>query len=284
MKRLQIDGKSLRGSRGRKDKLGCLHTVSLWASDTGLTLGQLAVDDKSNEITAIPKLLALLDLEGALVSIDAMGCQKEIAKQIRASNGHYALAVKENQPTLYADIQECFLRAMDTDFLGVRYEVLQEKPEKGHGRQETRTYLTIYDPQGLSTIDQWVDLKAIVMVVRQRQLGSEEQGKGYSEEIAYYIVSSEAPVAELAAGIRAHWGIENKVHWVLDVVFREDQSRVRAGHAAENFGWLRRVALALLKQDDGKDSIRNKRLKAGWDNAFLEKLLGLLDDHLLSPK
>jgi predicted transposase YbfD/YdcC len=281
LKRLQIDGKSLRGSRGRKNKLGCLHTVSLWAAETGLTLGQVAVDDKSNEITAIPKLLQLLDLEGALVTIDAMGCQKDIAQQIRLSNGHYVLAVKDNQPTLYADIQACFLRALETDFHGVRYERLEEKPQRGHGRQETRIYTVIYDPPGLSTRAEWVDLQAIVMVYRERQVGTGENEKSFSEETSYYIVSTEAPVAELAGGIRAHWGIENKVHWVLDVVFREDHSRVRAGHAAENLGWLRRVALALLKQDDAKGSIKGKRLKAGWDNDFLEKLLGLLDGNFL---
>jgi predicted transposase YbfD/YdcC len=284
LKRLQIDGKSLRGSRGRKDKLGCLHTVSVWAAQTGLTLGQVAVDDKSNEITAIPKLLQLLDLEGALVTIDAMGCQKEIAAQIRQSNGHYVLAVKENQPTLYADIQRCFLQAIETDFEGLRYQVLEEKPQQSHGRQEKRVYTVIYEPQGLSTAAEWKGLKAVIMVYRERQVGTGEDGTGYSEETSYYIASSDEPVAELAGGIRAHWGIENKVHWVLDVVFGEDQSRVRAGHAAENLGWLRRVALALLKQDDGKESIKGKRHKAGWDNDFLEKLLGLLDDNLLSGK
>jgi predicted transposase YbfD/YdcC len=284
LKRLQIDGKSLRGSRGGGGKLGCLHTVSLWAADTGLTLGQVAVDDKSNEITAIPKLLELLDLEGALVTIDAMGCQKEIAKRIRASDGHYVLAVKENQPTLYEDIRACFLRAMDTDFRGVRHEVLEEKPQQGHGRRETRVYTVIYDPQGLSTRDEWIDLQAIVMVYRERQVGSGEDGSGYSDELSYYIVSCDKPIEELASGIRAHWGIENKVHWVLDVVFREDASRVRAGHAAENLGWLRRVALALLKQDPSKESIKCKRLRAGWDNDFMEKLLGLLDKDLLPEK
>jgi predicted transposase YbfD/YdcC len=284
LKRLQIDGKSLRGSRGRKDRLGCLHTVSLWASETGLTLGQVAVDGKSNEITAIPQLLQLLDLEGALVTIDALGCQKEIARQIRLSNGHYVLAVKENQPTLYADIQACFTRAMDTDFQGLRYQVLAEKPQHGHGRREVRSYTVLYDPPGLSTGGEWVDLQAIVMVFRERQVGTAAGEKGCSDALSYYIVSSDAPVAELASGIRSHWGIENKVHWVLDVVFREDDSRVRAGHAAENLGWLRRVALALLKQDDGADSIPCKRLKAGWDNDFLEKVLGLLDQNLLSGK
>jgi predicted transposase YbfD/YdcC len=282
LKRLQIDGKSLRGSRGRKDKLGCLHTVSLWAAETGLTLGQVAVDDKSNEITAIPQLLRLLDLEGALVTIDAMGCQKEIARQIRASNGHYVLAVKENQPALYTDIQGCFLRAIEADFAGLRHEVLEEGPRPGHGRQESRVYTVLYDPPGLSTRAEWLDLKAIIMVYRERQVGQDSEDS--SEEVSYYIASSDESVVELAGGIRSHWGIENKVHWVLDVVFREDASRVRAGHAAENLGWLRRVALALLKQEDGKDSIKCKRLKAGWNNDFLEKLLGLLDEDLLSQK
>jgi predicted transposase YbfD/YdcC len=284
LKRLQIDGKAHRGSRDRKNKLGCLHTVSLWAAETGLTLGQVAVDDKSNEITAIPKLLQLLDLEGALVTIDAMGCQEEIAEQIRLHNGHYVLAVKENQPTLYADIQACFSKAINEEFEGLHYEELAEQPQQRHGRLERRTYTVIYNPQGLSTAKQWKDLKAIIMVYRERQVSTAVDSKGYSEETSYYIASSEEPVAELAGGIRCQWGIENKVHWVLDVVFREDGSRVRAGHAAENLGWLRRLALALLKQEDSKGTIKGKRLKAGWDNDFLEKLLGLLDDNLLPDK
>jgi predicted transposase YbfD/YdcC len=247
-------------------------------------LGQVAVDDKSNEITAIPKLLQLLDLEGALLTIDARGCQKEVAGLIRQGNSHYVLAVKENQPSLYADIEKCFLDAIETDFEGRRHEVMQEKPTKGHGRQESRVYTVLYDPQGLSTKHERVDLKAIIMVYRQRQVGSGEDGKGYSEETSYYIASSDAPVQELAGGIRSHWGIDNKVHWVLDVVFREDDSRARAGHAAENLGWVRRVALALLRQDDSKGSLKGKRLKAGWDNDFLEKVLGLLDESLLPEK
>jgi predicted transposase YbfD/YdcC len=284
LKRLQIDGKSLRGSRGRKDKLGCLHTVSLWAAETGLTLGQVAVDDKSNEITAIPKLLGLLDLEGALVTIDAMGCQKEIAEKVRLANGHYVLAVKENQPTLYNDIEACFTKAINENFKGLHYEELEEEPQQSHGRLERRIYTVIYNPQGLSTAKEWKDLKAIIMVYRERQVGTASDGKGHSEETSYYIASSEEPLEELAGGIRAHWGIENKVHWVLDVVFREDDSRVRAGHATENLGWLRRVALALLKQDDSKGSLKGKRLKAGWNTDYLEKLLGLLDEDLLPGK
>jgi predicted transposase YbfD/YdcC len=284
LKHLQIDGKSLRGSRGGQNKLGCLHTVSLWASQTGLTLGQVAVDCKSNEITAIPKLLQMLDLEGALVTIDAMGCQKEIARQIRVSNGHYVLAVKDNQPTLLSDIQECFAQAFETNFAGLRSEVLAEQPEQGHGRQERRVYTVIYDPAGLSTAREWLDLKAIILVYRERQVRTGGEGQANSVEVSYYITSAAEPVVELAGGIRSHWGIENKIHWVLDVVFREDDSRVRAGHAAENLGWLRRVALALLKQDDSKGSISGKRLKAGWDNEFLENILGLLDENVTSLK
>jgi predicted transposase YbfD/YdcC len=280
LKHVQIDGKAHRGTADKGKKLKCLHTVSLWASDIGLTFGQVAVDGKSNEITAIPKLLELLDLEGALVSIDAMGCQKEIAKDIRHSNGDYLLAAKGNQGHLYEDIKACFRKAVDSNFKGVSHQIQEDKEEKGHGRKEQRTYIVIYNPVGLRTAGEWVDLKAIVMVYRERQVGTAEDGT-YSDEVSYYITSSNAPVAELARGIRSHWGIENKVHWILDVVFKEDDSRARVQHAGQNLGWLRRVALALLKQEDSKDSIKGKRQKAGWDNDFLEKLLGILDQNLL---
>jgi predicted transposase YbfD/YdcC len=278
---LQIDGKSHRGTADKGKKLGCLHTVSLWASQTGLTLGEVAVDGKSNEITAIPKLLELLDLEGALVTIDAMGCQKEIAKKIRLQKGDYLLAAKGNQGHLYDDIKAAFQKAVDSNFKGVTYKMVVDKPEKGHGRQEQRIYTVIYNPVGLRTAGEWVDLKAIVMVYRERQQGNEKDGT-YSDEVSYYITSSNAPAADLACGIRSHWGIENKVHWVLDVIFKEDDSRARADHAAENLSWLRRVALALLKQVDSKETtIKGKRLIAGWNNDFLQKVLGILDPDLL---
>ena len=284
VKHIAIDGKTLRHSGGGASPLGRLHLVSAWATEAHLTLGQVAVKDKSNEITAIPLLLELLDLKGAWVTLDAMGCQKEIARQIVERGGDYVLMVKGNQERLRDDIVDCFVQAIETDFAGLNYEVLEEETKQGHGRSEKRVYTVIYDPQGLLGKQEWQDLKAIIMVYRERQVGKGEDESSQSEEVSYYIASSDEPVAELAAGIRAHWGIENKVHWILDVVFREDHSRVRAGHAAENLGWLRRVALALLKQDDGKDSIKCKRLKAGWDTDFLEKLLGLLDSHLLSGK
>jgi predicted transposase YbfD/YdcC len=278
LKHVAIDGKALRGSRGRKGGLGCLHTVSVWAAEAGLTLGQVAVDDKSNEITAIPKLLELLDLGGALVSIDAMGCQKEIARQIVQAGGDYILAVKENQPTLYEDIRACFSAALDSEFAGLRHGVFVSRDE-GHGRQEERTYSVIYNPPGLRSKDEWQGLEAIILVSRERR-----EGDKYSHEASYYISSSTAGVKRLASGIRGHWGIENKVHWLLDVTFREDDSRVRAGHAAENLAWLRRVALALLRQDQSPGSIKVKRKKAGWDTDFLETLLGRLDLHLLPEK
>jgi predicted transposase YbfD/YdcC len=282
LKHLQIDGKTHRGSANKKKKMGCLHTVSVWAAQSGLTLGEVAVDTKSNEITAIPKLLAMLDLEGALVTIDAMGCQKDIARRIRTSKGHYLLAVKDNQLTLHKDIKACFTNAMDSNFKGLKHEILAEETKKGHGRRETRVYVVIYNPTGLSTAGEWPDLKAIVMVYRERQVSGAEEGKGYSDEVSYYVTSSTDPIGELAVGIRSHWGIENKVHWVLDVVFKEDESRTRTGHAEENFGWLRRVALSLLKQEGSKESINCKRHRAGWNDSFLEKVLGLLDENLLS--
>jgi predicted transposase YbfD/YdcC len=267
LKRYQIDGKALRGT---DEGLGCLHTVSVWADEVGISLGQVKVAEKSNEITAIPHLLRMLELHGAIVSIDAMGCQKEIAKEILKQGGDYLLAVKENQPTLYADVVACIDKALAEDFKGLRHAVLLTE-ETGHGRKETRTYTVIYDPPGLSTLQEWEELKSIVSVSRQRLVDGVE-----SDDICYYISSSGRGVKRLAESVRCHWGIENGCHWVLDVVFGEDGCRSREGHAAENFAWIRRMALSLLKQDKGKGSIKGKRQRAGWDNSFLEHLLSLL--------
>jgi predicted transposase YbfD/YdcC len=269
LKRYQIDGKALRGSR--KGKLGCLHTVSVWADEAGLSVGQVQVEDKSNEITAIPLLLQLLDLHGAIVSIDAIGCQKEIAKLIRQQGGDYLLAVKENQPTLYADVKACFERALATDLDGVSFDEVATEDD-GHGRREERTYTVIYDPEGLRTAREWKDLKTIIMVRRERW-----EGQKYSHEVSYYISSSDKAAEILAAAVRGHWGIENGCHWILDVVFGEDGWRCREGNAPQNLAWLRRVALSVLKRDTSKDSIKGKRQRAGWDNDFLEDLLSLLD-------
>lgn len=270
LKRLAIDGKTLRGShRGGKGE-DCLHLVSVWAVDNGLTLGQEAVEAGSNEITALPKLLRTLDLAGAIVTIDAIGCQKEVAQTIRREGGDYVLAVKENQETLYRDIAACFEEALRGDLRGVRHD-LHFTQETGHGRKEERSYCVIYDPAGLSTRCEWQDLRAIVMVGRSRWVEDK-----YSHEVQYYISSGEYGAAELAKSIRGHWGIENNLHWILDVVFREDESQVKDRNAAENLAMLRRVAVSLLKQDESKGSLKGKRKRAGWNDEFLAHLLGLL--------
>jgi predicted transposase YbfD/YdcC len=265
---IPVDGKTLRGSRGPDGT--ALHLVSAWAAEHRLTLAQVAVPDKGNEITAIPELLKLLDLQGALVSLDAIGCQKAIAQQIRDGGGDYLLAVKDNQPTLHADIQAAFEHALALELEGVRHDLFVTE-ETSHGRYEERVYLVLYEPEGLSTADEWADLKAVVQVLRTRRLGDEE-----SVEEACYISSSTAPAAVLAEGIRAHWGIENGQHWCLDVLFGEDRCRSRQGHAAENLAWLRRMVLSLLRHDSSKDSAPTKQLRAALEDDYRLHLLSLL--------
>jgi predicted transposase YbfD/YdcC len=226
----------------------------------------VAVPDKSNEIGAIPRLLRLLELQGALVTIDAIGCQKEIARQIVAGGGDYLLAVKDNQPTLHADVAACFAGQSH----GVRRDVARTE-EVGHGRREEREYTVLYEPPGLSTRAEWVGLKSVVRVVRQRQEGAKA-----STEVAYYISSSTRSAAVLGSCIRGHWGIENGQHWVLDVVFGEDGCRTRQGHAAENLAWLRKMVLSLLRQDKSKGSAPNKRLRAALNDDYRRQLLNLL--------
>lgn len=265
---IPIDGKSVRGSRGPDGT--CLHLVSAWAAQSRLTLAQVAVADKGNEITAIPELLSLLQLRGALVSIDAVGCQKEVAQQIRAQGGDYLLGLKDNQPTLRADVEACFLRAYETDFAGLRHDRFRTE-EVGHGRHEERVYRVLYQPSGLSTADEWVDLNAVVQVIRTRRQGDQE-----STEVSYYISSSTAAAAVLAEGVRGHWGIENGQHWCLDVLFGEDGCRTRQGNAAQNLAWLRKMALALLRHDDSKGSIPTKQLRAALGDDYRAHLLHLL--------
>ncbi len=260
-----IDGKTARGTRGPDGT--CLHLVSAWASAYRLSLAQVAVADKSNEITAIPRLLRLLELRGALVTIDAIGCQKEIARQIVTAGGDYLLAVKDNQPTLHADVVACFAGGAP----GVRRDVLRTE-EVGHGRREEREYTVLYAPGGLSTEAEWEGLRSVVRVVRRRQEGCKEP----STEVAYYISSSLHSAAVLGSCIRDHWGIENGQHWVLDVVFGEDGCRTRQGHAAENLAWLRKMVLSLLRQDKSKGSAPNKRLRAALSDDYRRQLLNLL--------
>jgi predicted transposase YbfD/YdcC len=267
IKQIAIDGKTLRGSG--TGKLGPLHLVSAWAAANHLSLGQVAVDGKSNEITAIPRLLELLDVEGALVTIDAMGCQKDIAAAIRAQKGDYLLTVKDNQPTLLEDIRQCFERALDTGFAGMQHSAYTTK-SRGHGRTETRSYLTITDPEGLRQQALWPDLCVIGMCVSERTV----TGRETTTEVRYFIGSRRAGARVYGRALRRHWGIENNLHWQLDVSFGEDQNRVSKRHEAENLAALRKLALVLLKQQPGKESLACKRLAAALDTAFLEKVIG----------
>jgi predicted transposase YbfD/YdcC len=268
---IPVDGKAARGTRGPDGT--CLHLVSAWAAEYRLTLAQVAVQDKSNEITAIPEVLRLLDLHGALVSIDAIGCQKVIAEQIRQQGGDYLLAVKDNQPTLHADIQTEFDKAFTLDLEQVKHDIFTTQ-EVSHGRHEERVYVVLYDPKGLTTKDEWKDLKSIVQVVRTRQ----QPGKKESVEVAYYISSSKARAQVLAEGIRMHWSIENEQHWCLDVLFGEDRCRTRHRHAAENLAWLRRMVLCLLRQDPSKGTVPTKQQRAALDDYYRLHLLQLLGD------
>jgi predicted transposase YbfD/YdcC len=270
VQQVQIDGKALRGSRGLDGT--CLYLVSAWVGAHSLTLGQVAVEDKSNEITAIPKLLQLLELQGALVSIDAMGCQKDIAQAIRDTKADYLLQVKGNQPILEADISASIEAAFAADFVGFEYDVWVRE-WRGHGREEEQVCLVLYDLEGLSTRQDWVDLQAIVRVSRTTREGGQE-----TFETAHYICSRRGSAEELGSATRGHWGIENGLHWVLDVIFREDDSRLKDRTAAENLGMLRRVAVSLLRQDHSKGSVSGKLLRAAWDDEFRLHLLNILSD------
>lgn len=263
-----IDGKTARGSYSRADKSDMLHIVSAWASAQGLTLGQVAVDSKSNEITAIPKLLKMLELQGAIVSLDAMGCQKEIAAQIQSQGGDYTIAVKDNQPSLAEAIEQAFVDGYECDFAGCNARRKTTR-ETSRGREEERRYTIMPLPESMAQFaGKWSGLRSIGQVIRTVQRGGEE-----SCEVSYYITSLPAKVRLFCDSVRNHWRIENELHWVMDVVFGEDASRIRDGHAAENMSFLRRFVISLLKQDTSRDSLKRKRKKAGWNTDFLEKLL-----------
>lgn len=265
LKHIAIDGKTLCGSRS--GKLKALHLVSAWAVNNHLTLGQVATDEKSNEITAIPQLLELLSLKGALVTIDAMGCQKNIAAKIVDGGGDYLLTVKDNQPTLLADIQDSFIQAHDTDFAGLDFDEY-ETTDSGHGRIETRTYTIIKNPTTLQQKDLWAELKVIGMCVARRVVKDKE-----SVEVRYFIGSRLASAKKYGITLRGHWGIENNLHWQLDVSFDEDSNRVSKRHGAENLALLRKLALTLLKRHPEKRSIACKRLIAAINPTFLEEVL-----------
>jgi predicted transposase YbfD/YdcC len=259
-----IDGKSARSAK-RNTATGCLHVVTAWAAENRLVLGAASVADGSNEIAAIPELLRTLDLAGAIVTIDAAGCQVENARIIREQQGHFLLTVKDNQPTLRAAVEAVFDRACEADFQGFRFDG-HEEVEDGHGRHEERYVTVIYDPPGLP--ESWPDTAAVVQVNREREVGGERTCTSH-----YYLTSSSGTAAEIAGFVRGHWDIENGLHWVLDVVFREDRSRVRQGHAGANLAMIRRVAASLLNRAPGKGSGVTKRLKAGWDEKYMLQVL-----------
>jgi predicted transposase YbfD/YdcC len=264
---IAIDGKTLRHSGNTVKGWRPLHVVSAWASAAHLSLGQVAIDEKSNEITAIPKLLELLDLHGALVTIDAMGCQKEIAKQIVAGGGDYILPVKDNQPNLLADIQECLAKALDCNFKDYCWD-RWDTVESGHGRQEKRSCLILKNQVGIRNEKAWEGLKVIGMCISEREVKGE-----WSEEVRYFIGSRQMSAQEYGTALRKHWGIENNLHWQLDITFGEDANRVQRRHGAENLGLVRRLAVALLKRHPSEVSMKCKRLAAAYNTDFLEEIL-----------
>lgn len=257
---ISIDGKAIRGSKDSFHEKSPIHMVSAWASQNQLVLGQLKVDEKSNEITAIPALLDLLDVEGSIVSIDAMGTQTAIAEKIMERKADYILAVKENQKEL--------LEQMAGRFNRQKADSTEQIDEKGHGRIESRRCDVITNLTFIDNAPLWAGLKSIVRITSKR-----DDGKKQSTEVRYYISSLTENASAFNSHIRDHWGIENRLHWVLDMVFDEDRQRKRNKNAANNFSFIRKMALNILKKDTSKGSLVTKRLKAGWDHNFLIKLL-----------
>ncbi len=266
---VSIDGKTLRRSHDRSHAQKAIHIVSAWASENSLVLGQIKTHEKSNEITAIPELLKSLELKGCLVTIDAMGCQKNIAKVIVEQEADYLLAVKDNQPNLHQAIQDYFDEANKANFED--YEIdFEETLDKAHGRIESRRCWVGYDAiPYINGSQNWEKLQTIIMIESERTINNKT-----TIEHRYYISSTKCTAAILLNASRMHWGIENSLHWRLDIAFREDESRIRKGYGAENLAILRHIALNLLeKENTAKVGIKNKRLMAGWDNSYLEKVL-----------
>jgi len=267
MRHVAIDGKTLRRSHDKKNGLGPLHMVSAWASDCGIALGQVATDEKSNEITAIPELLKIIDVEDAMVTIDAAGCQKNIARQIVQGKGDYVLALKSNQKKLFDQVRlilDCHMRDDFADCPVSRHVEV----EQGHGRLEARQYYQITAPSHLHGRSQWKGLKTIGVAVRTYEENGVEK-----TDARYYISSLRRNSKRFAAAVRRHWSVENTLHWCLDMTYREDESRVRERRFAENLAWLRRMTLSLIKQHPGKDSNIMKRRMAGWNVDFLMQIL-----------
>jgi predicted transposase YbfD/YdcC len=264
---LAVDGKTLRRRRDRNKDLGALHSVRVWAGEFGLSLGQVACAEKSNEITAIPERLRLVDIKGTIITIDALGTPKAIAAQIVAGQADFVLAVKGNQETPERGLLDPFDKHLDSDFADANAR-RHVTVEKGHGREEVRTYVQMPVPEDLPEREKWKGLQTIGMAT----LLCTRDGKETSE-VRYYISSRPMGVKTFARAVRSHWGIENSCHWTLDMTYREDASRIRDRHVAENFAWLNRFTLPLLKQHPKKDSIAMKRRACGWSDDFLLEVL-----------
>jgi len=274
-----LDGKALRRASNKKEPLK--YVVSAWADSNNLVLGQLKVTDKSNEITAVPELLRVLELSGCIVTLDAMGCQKKIAKEIMEADADYVLALKGNQETVHEEVKS-FLDATIAETqaprapgakpsIAVAHLAQVEKVEKDHGRFEIRHYYQSDQLGWFADLDKWEGLKSVGVVESTREIDGQK-----TVERRYYLSSLPLDVELFARAVRSHWGVENKVHWVMDVCFHEDQSRARAGYAAENLATLRRLALNMLKREKTKKrGVKGKQLNAGWDHAYLLKLLGI---------
>ena len=256
LRHIAIDGKAVEGTR-RATFSGCLHLVSAWAAENRLILGQEAVADGSNEITAIPELLKVLELKGALVTLDAAGCQVEVARQIRTAGGDYLLAVKGNQPGLHDAVRAAVERAAEGGFEGVAFDH-HTIAERNRGRGKVRSVSALYDPAGLPP--DWPGVAAVVSLLRERAVGGE-----VTNTVHYYVTSLRGTAEQLGWLVRRHWAVENELHWTLDVCFREDASRTRTRHVGANLGLVRRVAVSLLKQDPSKESVPTKRLRAALD-------------------
>jgi predicted transposase YbfD/YdcC len=262
---MPIDGKTLRRSHDRNNGLGALHSVSIWASEYGLSLGQVACVEKSNEITAIPELLRLVDIKGGIITIDAMGTQKAIAEQIIAGGADYVLALKGNQETLHQAVIDYIDEQLEGDLADAQEHVTEEK---GHGREEERTYLQLPAPKELPGFMAWKGLKSIGLVTSCCVRNGKE-----TIEVRYYISSLGVDVKQFARAVRGHWSIENTCHWSLDMTFREDEMRIRERRLRENFAWLNRFILSLLKQHPGRQSLVMKRRGCGWSDKFLMEVV-----------